>query len=168
MTSELQARAAEEMGAQRSLNRALFCCMSRQSSWDCRVISPPGAEYIVLASLGRHFSDGLSVRLAMVGSADQWRCNFLPWRLISLPQHYRFFSLRVLSPPQPSSRTRSKKWRTTLLTALLASISAPPTRMYRTLDDRQPTHDPLRCVGVWQNDRVEIIANDREHLTSSY
>ena len=67
--------------------------MSRQSSWDCKVISLPGAVYIVLMNLGRHFvavSDGLNVRLAMKVRTSGG-VIFYHERRISLPQRYRFF-----------------------------------------------------------------------------
>lgn len=64
------------MCVQRSLKRALFSCMSRQSSWDCNDISLPGAVYIDLTSLGKHLvavSGGLKARLAMVRKV--WTCG---------------------------------------------------------------------------------------------
>ena len=79
----------------------------------------------------------------------------------------RFF-FRRSSPfnhHHPSPFSFTKKWPKICLTVPLALISVPPTRM------SFPSSSALRhrlifffspsCVGVWQNDRVEIIANDR-------
>jgi len=51
------------------------------------------------------------------------------------------------------------------LTALWVSISVPPTREHDLVPLSKffvDIRSLSSCVGVWQNDRVEIIANDRE------
>lgn len=79
-----------------------------------------------------------------------------------------FFSvlvhLHLNHHPRPSPNT--KKWPTICLTEPLALISVPPTRMFSllALSVFQSFILSPSCVGVWQNDRVEIIANDRPSI----
>jgi len=49
--------------------------------------------------------------------------------------------------------------------ALSVLTSVPLTRMFSNLSISPSHNSSKRCVGVWQNDRVEIIANDRQSLT---
>jgi len=49
--------------------------------------------------------------------------------------------------------------------ALSVLTSVPLTRMFSNLSTSPSHNSPKRCVGVWQNDRVEIIANDRQSLS---
>ena len=51
------------------------------------------------------------------------------------------------------------------LKALFALTSVPLTRTSLHFSTSPSNNSPKRCVGVWQNDRVEIIANDRQFLS---
>lgn len=83
-----------------------------------------------------------------------------------------FFIPTTTSRPTASSflaffSLKKKKW-TTCSTVLLVLISEPHTRAIicwiLSYVDQLKSISTLRCVGVWQNDRVEIIANDRTFI----
>ena len=77
-----------------------------------------------------------------------------------------FFSVLFGLCP-PSFLLSSQKCRLRICTtAPSALISVPPTRESSSSPPTASTPSSLEtsCVGVWQNDRVEIIANDRASL----
>ena len=70
----------------------------------------------------------------------------------------------LISPSYKKNRLRSP-WKT-FLKGLSALTSVPLTRTFSHLSNLSPFSNPTkRCVGVWQNDRVEIIANDRQSFS---
>ena len=67
-----------------------------------------------------------------------------------------------LSSPSIHRPLKNKKWPIQSISmALSVLISAQLTRMFPSLWLLSTRHVLDSCVGVWQNDRVEIIANDR-------
>jgi hypothetical protein len=100
---------------------------------------------------------GGSANFDTTGQVAYFSCAIDFFRLLFCP-----------SPPSGSSLFLLfvylfKKWKTHS-TALLASISVLPTRKYPHSIVVILLTSFLSCVGVWQNDRVEIIANDRKIL----
>jgi len=117
-------------------------------------------------------SNGLQRAMAVVlagtlgGEKGEWLCEI---QITCLPHPIDFFSIVVpldlnhdLPPHLSFSQTKKCPPRI-CLTVPLALISVQPTRMFSLLNDttRRVLRLASSCVGVWQNDRVEIIANDR-------
>ena len=96
------------------------------------------------------------------GEQERWLCKI---QIICLPHQSIFF--RRSSPfnhHQPSLFFFTKTWPKICLTVPLALISVLPTRMFffsASALRQRLIFFSSSCVGVWQNDRVEIIANDR-------
>jgi len=104
------------------------------------------------------------------GELERWLCKI---QIICLPHQSIFFlSLVSLQPPPPLPLFFYQKWPKICLTVPLALISVPPTRMFffssSALCQRLIFFFSHSCVGVWQNDRVEIIANDRMCNSSTH
>lgn len=71
-----------------------------------------------------------------------------------------------LPSPSPSA---SKKWPILIFSMALSVLTSErPTRTSQSLPSHFTYHVWYSCVGVWQNDRVEIIANDRACLFTFY
>jgi hypothetical protein len=115
----------------------------------------------------------------MLPAMDEWMsrttyfcrvggCATFPQGLLTSPSIF-------FSSPQPHRRPtfaflfpfRFKKW-TTCSTVPSVLILEPHTRKIAcSACSFQPLIEVFACscVGVWQNDRVEIIANDREYFS---